>query len=427
MVNELRTMLHDTVRVPPADGTDARHILAAARGRVRRRRVTVALGAAALTVTVGATPALVGALGGLTGTTGIPASGTPPVGPVLQVADAEPAVEGRDYDVLATLVNENLERANGQYANGVTEDGHVVVQDGPHGAENRIRWGLLDPRTETTQWLPETPAGAAPPEHLIEATGGRLVFLAEVTKPGVLVAWTYERSSNAWEQRLLDVARTGMSWENSFLAGSRIGPEDRLYLAVTIGDRLVQSRLWSVPLEGEGDPADLREEGVVGDWDIEGDELTFTESTNRPSSIIHVRDLATGEERSFDAQSGSRCNALGLDQVGERIVLSQFCGETPEGRDDRVQIVTTHGDPVVTLQDDGLDFAGATDEFVTVRSYAEDASGAYVYEFDTGRFLRLGEGHVRYAGSHVGRGDVLTWTTPVNGGDGMKIWVARFD
>lgn len=427
MVNELRTMLHDTVRVAPADATDARDILAAARGRVRRRRVTVALGAAALAVTVGATPALLGALGGHTGTTGATASGTPPVGPVMHVADATPAVEGRDYEVLTTLVNENLEIGNGKYFDGVTEDGRIVVQDGPHDVENRIRWGLLDPRTEKTQWLPETPDGAAHPQFLLQGTAENLVFLAEVSKPGALVVWTYDRTSDRWEQHLIDVTASGMNWENSSPAGSRIGPGDRLYFGVTIGGRLVQSRLWSVPLDGEGGAAELRREAVVGDWDIDGDELTFTESTNRPSSIIHVRNLTTGEERSFDAQSGSSCNALGLDQVGERIALAQFCGDTPEGRDDRVQIITTDGEPVVTLQDDGLDLASATDRFVTVRSYAEDGSGAYAYELGTGRFLRLGEGHVRYADSHVGRDDLLTWSTPVNGGDGMKIWAARFD
>jgi hypothetical protein len=426
MVNELRTMLHDTVRVPPADGTDVRDILGAARGRVRRRRAKATLGAAALAVCVGATPVLVGALGDLTGTTG-PAAGTPPVGPVLHVADATPAVEGQDYEVLTTLVNENLEVGNGQYFDGVTEDGRIVVQDGPHDAENRIRWGLLDPRTEKTKWLPETPDGAAHPQFLLLGTAESLVFLAEISRPGALVVWTYDRSSDRWEQHLIDVSVTGMNWDNSYLAGSRIGPGNRLYFGVTIGDRRVQAQLWSVPLDGQGSPADLRREAVVGDWDVDGDELTFTESTNEPNKVIHVRDLVTGEQRSFDAQSGSRCNALGLDQVGARIVLAQFCGDTPEGRDDRVQIITTHGEPVVTLQDDGLDSAGATDEFVIVRSYVENASGAYAYELDTGRFLRLGEGHVRYAGSHVGRDDVLTWTTPVNRGNGMKIWAARFD
>jgi hypothetical protein len=426
MVNELRTMLHDTVRVPPADGTDVRDILGAARGRVRRRRATAALGVAALAVCVGATPALVGALGDLTGTTGGPAAGTPPVGPVMHVADATPAAEGRDYEVLTTLVNENLEIGNGKYFVGVTDDGRIVVQDGPHGIENRIRWGLLDPRKETTHWLPETPDGSAHPEFLLQATAERLVYLAEA-RPGRLVTWTYDRAADRWEQRVLDVAATGMTWENSYLAGSRLGPGNRLYFGITVGEGLEQSQLWSVPLDGEGGPAELRREAVVGDWDIDGDELTFTEWTNKPSSIIHVRNLTTGEERSFDAQSGTQCNALGLDRVGARIVLAQFCGDTPQGRDDRVQIITTQGEPVVTLQDDGLDVASATDEFVTVRSYVQGSSGAYAYELATGRFLRLGEGHVRYAGSSAGREDVLIWSTPVNRGNGMKVWAARFD
>ena len=42
------------------------------------------------------------------------------------LADAQPAVEGRDYDVLASHTNDNLDRDNGQYFDGVTNDGLVL-------------------------------------------------------------------------------------------------------------------------------------------------------------------------------------------------------------------------------------------------------------------------------------------------------------
>ena len=49
----------------------------------------------------------------------------------MRLADAEPAVEGRDYRVLASHTNENLNRDNGQYFDGVTDDGLILFRDGP--------------------------------------------------------------------------------------------------------------------------------------------------------------------------------------------------------------------------------------------------------------------------------------------------------
>ena len=76
---------------------------------------------------------------------------------------------------------------------------------------------------------------------------------------------------------------------------------------------------------------------------------------------MHVRDLATGEEHDFDPHAGERCNLLAFGAGGDRIVLSQYCGTYADGvRDDRVQILTTDGDQVVTLQDSGVEGGIAT-------------------------------------------------------------------
>jgi hypothetical protein len=417
MVNELRTMLHESVRVPPEDDTDVTRLLQAGRRRVRRRRVSLAVTVAAVAVCAGVTPALVG----LVGTTGGPAAGTGPVGPVVSLADARPAVEGRDYEVVTTLVNENLDFANGQHFADVTPDGLIVVRDGPHGIRNRLRWGLLDPADDETVWLPE-PGGSWQPESLVEAGARRLLFVSEAYEGGFTV-WSYDRDAEAWSDTEVTAPALGITGGNTYLAASRLGPENRLYVSITVDEQLEQSRLWSVALD---DPDDVREEGLVGDWDLEDGELTFTESSNEPSSTIHVRDLRTGEERTFDAQSGSRCNALGMDRVGGLIAFAQYCGESGGRRDDRVQVITTDGAPVVTVQDDGVDLVEVTERFVVVRAYPDGRAGAYAYEPATGRFLRLGEGHVKFGGSHTGRGDLLTWATPVNRGHGMKIWAGRF-
>ena len=94
----------------------------------------------------------------------------------------------------------------------------------------------------------------------------------------------------------------------------------------------------------------------MGDVAFTDTEMVWTDSSNGAAGLVHVRDLASGAERSFDPQAGERCNLLGLGATGDRVVLSQYCGTYADGgRDDRVQVLTTDGDQVVTLQDDGMD------------------------------------------------------------------------
>ena len=87
------------------------------------------------------------------------------------------------------------------------------------------------------------------------------------------------------------------------------------------------------------------------------DELTVTSrQKDGAAGMVHVRDLATGEETSFDPELGERCNLLGFDVEGERIAMSQYCGTYQGGvRDDRVQVVTTDGEQVITVQDSGIE------------------------------------------------------------------------
>ena len=49
----------------------------------------------------------------------------------MRLTDAEQAVEGSDFRVLASYTNPNLDRDNGQYFDGVTDDGLILFRDGP--------------------------------------------------------------------------------------------------------------------------------------------------------------------------------------------------------------------------------------------------------------------------------------------------------
>ena len=98
-----------------------------------------------------------------------------PVGPVLRLSDATAAVEGRDYETLTAITNENLDKANGRYFSGLTDDGLVLVQDGPHGPDNRVQLSLGDPATGSEDVLPDAP-GDVGQGYALELSSERIVI-----------------------------------------------------------------------------------------------------------------------------------------------------------------------------------------------------------------------------------------------------------
>jgi hypothetical protein len=143
-----------------------------------------------------------------------------------------------------------------------------------------------------------------------------------------------------------------------------------------------------------------------------------------------VRDLSTGEEHSFDPHTGERCNLLTFGATDDRVLLSQYCGTYAGGvRDDRVQILTTDGDQVVTFQDSGIDGAmagaGGSNHVVTVNAYEDGRSGTYVYNLGTDRFLRISEAVSMWGmGGPTPDGQFL-WHTPVNHRHGATQWLGQ--
>jgi hypothetical protein len=122
--------------------------------------------------------------------------------------------------------------------------------------------------------------------------------------------------------------------------------------------RATPYRLWSASLT---DPTDVRDEGLtVGSVAFTDGSMVWTDATNGDAGRVHVRDVETGEETAFAPRSGDRCNLLGFGATGEHVVMSQYCGTYDDGvRDDRVQVVGTDGDQVVTVQ--GSDIRGGPD------------------------------------------------------------------
>jgi hypothetical protein len=438
VVNDLRALMRENVAAPPPEHLDLDALVTAGRGRVRRRRTTVVGGAAALTAAVVTAAAL--ALPDGTTASDDDAAGRPtPDAPTITLADATTAVEGRDYEVLTTYTNEDLDADNGQYLDGVTEDGLVLFRDGPRAEQLYSRFALLDPATERRSWLPDLRIGQAQ-TWPVELSAERLVLLSQGgSGTGALRAYVFDRAAGRWST---------VTWPD--LAGAepwaaRMGPDGRLYVTTPYTQGEVPEggwptqeggdaedadaegdtfRLWSVSLT---DPDDVRDEKLtVGSIAFAEDALVYTDSTNGAAGLVHVRDLATGAEHSFDPRSGGRCNLLSFGASGDRIVMSQYCGTYGDVRDDRVQILSTDGDQVVTLQDNGVEGGIATtgsNDVVTITGYDRQHGGAYVYDLGTDRFLRVSRATSNYAiGGPAPQGEFM-WHTPENNRRGAKQWV----
>jgi hypothetical protein len=424
MVNDLRQLLSDNVASPPHDDLDLGRVVAGGRRRVRRRRAAVIGGTALATAAI-----VVG--GSLAWPDPQPpnpsAAGVPkPDAPLLRLADAEAAVEGTDYRVLTSYTNENLDRDNGQYLDGVTDDGLVLFRDGPRHDQRWPRYALLEPATGEKDWLPRLDVGQedARPVDLGEE---RLVFFSGGYDVP-LVAHVLDRSAREW---------TRVTWPDLPVVEelrADIGPDGRLYVSVPAtrgqpppgGWPMVDGEaddadaegdtyhLWSASLT---DPDDVRDEGLtVGDVAFTDSTMVWTDATNGDSGMVHVRDLESGEEHSFDPRSGERCNLLSFGATDERVVMGQYCGEYDAARDDRVQVLTTDGEQVVTLQDSSIDGGLSTgSDVVTVSSYERGRAGTYVYDLETDRFLRLSDDYSQWAmGGGPVPDDQFMWTTPVN-------------
>ncbi|MGN6574575.1 MAG: hypothetical protein ACTHKG_02705 [Nocardioides sp.] len=446
MVNELRHLLRDNVTAPPPEDLDLSAVLQGGRRRVRRRRF----------VAVGGTAIAAAAVVGLTSLVwpsapDLDAAGVPrPDAPVLRLADAQPATRGEDYRVLASYTNRDLDADNGQYFDGVTDDGQILFRDGPRQDLLRPRYALMDPATGTKDWLPEPPTPDNTDLWPVDLGTGRLLFTGiqwsdqaggDPSVQGRLFALVFDRSTHAWHR----VGWTALPAVEGPYAGM-LAPNGRLYVRVpaTTGEPPPGGwptgpdgeaddadaegdtyRLWSASLT---DPEDVRDERLtVGDVAFTEKSMVWTDSTNGDAGRVHVRDLGTGAEHAFDPHAGDKCNLLSFGATDERVVMSQYCGTYGGGvRDDRVQVLTTDGDQVVTLQDSDVEGSlGTGNDVVTVTSYQRGRSGTYAYDLANDRFLRISDEVSSWSTGGPTPPRFLMWNTPENHGHGAKQWIGK--
>jgi hypothetical protein len=431
-VNDLRILLHESSDNPPYAEFDATTVLRAGRSRVRRRRAaTVGVSSLGAAIVVGGS---MFALDTLREPPDLAGSGVPtPAGPVLRLADAELAVEGRDYQVVSSYTNENLDRDNGQYLDGLTDDGLVLFRDGPRADQLYPRYALMDPATSDKDWLPDLDTGQMQLLPL-ELSAERLVLLgpSQDGPPTRPATYMFDRGSRQWSTITWpELPKTGGLWD------ATVGPDGRLYLPVPAtkgepppGGWPVQPGgdvddadadgdtfdLWSVSLT---DAQDVRDEGLrVGDFTFTDDSMVWSDRTNGDSGTLHVRDLASGEVTDLDPRSGDKCNLLSFGASGERIVLGQYCGTYGDGvRDDRVQVLSTSGDLVATIQDsdiDGTFVTGGEPGLVSVRSHQRGAEGTYVYDLSDDTFVRVSDSVSSWSLGGLVPDAHLSWDTSAN-------------
>jgi hypothetical protein len=404
VVNDLRELMRENVAAPPPDHLDVVGLVRTGRRRVRSRRAAVVGGTAAVVAAVVAATSI-----GLSrGSDRAEPSEAPPHpdAPTITLGDATQAVEGTDYRVLASYTNDNLDRGNGQYFDGVTDDGLVLFRDGRQAHE---RYALMDPTTGAKDWLPDAPFGEDQP-YAVELGADRLVLIGYSGMSMRPTAYVFDRGTREWST----VEWAGLPRGNDIDAfgGLVMGPDGRAYVRVPATQGKPPEGGWPTGNGGEADdsnaegdtyhlwsasltdPADVRDEGLtVGDVAFTDTAMVWTDSRNGAAGLVHVRDLATGEEHSFDPHNADRCNLLSFGATDDRVVMGQYCGDYDDGavRDDRVQILTTDGDQVVTVQDSGID-GGLAGGVVEITSYEKGRAGTYVYDLATDRLLRLSEG-----------------------------------
>ncbi len=438
-MNDLQHLLRDNVASPPPDHLDLDLLVADGRRRVRRRRGIAGAGAVAAAAAVAAVAV---GLPGLGSDRAEPTGQPPrPDAPTIHLSDAQHAVAGRDYEVLASYTNDDLDGDNGQYFDGVTDDGLILFQDGPRdGTRWQTRLALMDPATGDKDWLPDPGFGQ---DNLrpVQLGAKRLVLLSDNGTAAHWTAYVFDRRTRAWSTTDWPALPTAVEFD-----GARLGPDGRLYVRSLVEAGQVPEGGWPKQADGDAedadapgdsfelwsvsltDGADVRDEQVrVGAVAFTDDAMVWTDRSNGDAGRVHVRDLATGAEHDFDPRLGERCNLLGLGASGDRIVMSQYCGTYGKTRDDRVQVVTTGGEQVVTIQGNGVEGSVPTGSDVVVAdSYLSgDESGTYLYDLRTNRFLQIPHPRSHWdTGGPAPAGDFF-WNTPVNDGHGATWWLGR--
>lgn len=407
-MNDLSTLLRDAAHDSPADGFDVTAVVRAGRSRVRRRRLAV--GVAALT-TVGLIAAIPLGIAQLDGTGELTPSDSP--GRPLALADAVPAVPGKDYTQVATFAAGDGSRLTGQFVRGVLPDGRIVVQRYPDGGDRPSQVGIAV--DGETRW-----AETAMLMNYLGTAGGEVLFSGSLENRSDVLAeglLALDADTLTWRRvtsRMLDTNQHAQPvtapqggaayFGQGVMAGVRTQPIFRVDLT---SGAVTQARV-------AGNVAQL--DGSV----------VWTERFNAPNDTVTL-DAVDRAPSSFDPETGD-CAQKDIALTRTRIVLMLNCASSdPESTDvvDRIELFTHDGAKLWTLDAQELGPVRVGDRFVTISSWKRDEQGTYAYDLATDRFLRLTDSMSSFTGNETGAGNVIVWQQPVDGRRSTEYVVAR--
>lgn len=292
MSADLRTALRDAVADEPAFSVDAAAI-ADAGGRRARRRTGLAVAAAALSTT-----AVLAAVAVLSR----PADPDPAPAPTEVVHLGLDSADEARLDVIASTRTTWRDDGSDEFfrhdrLEGLTADG-LVLRNRRTGPSVGALLGLLDPRTGTTDWLPDPPANLYGMQPLALDVDRLVLGVGQGNGHSVLV---FDRAARQWRREVVEVP---------YGLEVHVPPrlelhEDRVYVGSIMEGNPGPMRWWSAPVP-DGGPADPEPdlEGAAATWGS-GMRLTAHPDgrvvlTRAEGSTVVAEDLPAGCERPTD-------------------------------------------------------------------------------------------------------------------------------
>jgi hypothetical protein len=407
MVTELRQVLRDAVETPPEQNLDLSTVLAAGARRVKRRRAgrVTAVGVAVAAAVAGVVAVSMSQDHDRGSGPVVPAHPHPLHAPMtLRIKDARPVTP----DVRATTRVLHRDPANEldyDRFDGLTTDGLVVRSRYTYKGDVSD-FGLLDPGTGRTDWLPRPPWDVGEPRAL-DFSADRLLYLDNRTAfvDGIL---RFDRKTRTWDRA--DVAKPAGT-DRFFGLQATVGPGDEVYLLNPAAGG--PGQWWSVPAARGGAPTRVKElDGKAIAW--HGADLATLDRTGRvvvttggrPRVLASAR--PPGCEPPTQGEPGLQIPTIAY--AGARLIVNFFCTDQ-----NHVVVFTADGRPELTVEQGQVRVAAAGTRWVLLsETTGRAANSAGIdrmmgLDLDNGRLLTIGT--ALHEETAEVAGDLVMWNT----------------
>lgn len=335
----------------------------------------------------------------------------PALGTTIDIASARPAQQGSDFQDLGTI--EGTGSAAGFRRLTMTPDGEAFGVIG--GADPKRQVGqtptLLDPENGQVIRIP-WPASHPSPKGTIlyaSATDRWVVWTIAVAPDLDETPWqlfSYDRKRRI--TRYLGAAVPNVDGKYPTAPGYSVPSIDQngnVYIAAVVPDppgTTPTNVIQRVPADGSSPLKNYLTDAITpSSW---RNDLVWATLVHGNLQFWH-RNLDTDTDTKLYDGTGTDCNSeFGLATAGHRTAWLLQCAH--KGGD--ILQVFTPGKPTVSIRGTDLGYLEMTTHYVSVAPQLADGSYAQdVYNLNTGRLMRIGDGDV--IGDTPGNGDILTW------------------